>query len=120
MPIYDYSCSCGHRFESLMPTVDAPSPPCPVCGNEPRRRPAAVSLGGRADPGPGPEQAPKSWAETNGGDRETVLQWQRTLDRRRKLEEKYPELAGDRRPIAAHEGPYESQPLRVGQHPGRA
>ena len=29
--------------------------------------------------------------------------------------ERHPELAGDRRPILAHEGPFASQPLRAGE-----
>lgn len=40
MPIFDYACSCGHRFEMLVKTVDAPAPACPACpacGSVPRR-----------------------------------------------------------------------------------
>ena len=32
----------------------------------------------------------------------------------RRLEESYPELAGDIRPVVAHEGPYSAVPLRAG------
>ena len=42
-----------------------------------------------------------------------ILHWQRTLEQRRKLEEKYPELSGDTRPVLAHEGPYAAAPLRA-------
>ena len=115
MPIYDYACSCGHRFEMLAKTVDAPAPACPACGGVPRRRPASrVALIGRATLPPGRDQAPKSWEQANGGDRETILHWQRTLEQRQKIEEKYPELAADSRPVLAHEGPYAAEPLRAG------
>ncbi|MGH3319582.1 MAG: FmdB family zinc ribbon protein [Streptosporangiaceae bacterium] len=116
MPIYDYTCDCGHRFEAYVPTMTSPAPGCPSCGSEPRRRPAPVALAGHATPPPGPEQAPRSWEETRGGDPEVVGHWRRTLERRRKLEEKYPELAGGRRAVLAHEGPYADRPLRAGDH----
>lgn len=124
MPIYEYDCTCGSRFEALVPRMAAPGPPCPACGAAPHRRPSAASLGGRADPGPGVAQAPRTWAETGYGDRETITYWRRALDDRRKLEEKYPELSGDRRPVIAHEGRYAAAPLRAGDphlghpHPG--
>ena len=38
----------------------------------------------------------------------------RTWEQRQKLEAKHPELAGDQRPILAHEGRYEEAPLRPG------
>jgi hypothetical protein len=38
----------------------------------------------------------------------------RTAERRRALEDRHPELAGDRRPVLAHEGRFESAPLRAG------
>jgi hypothetical protein len=72
-----------------------------------------VALIGRAVLPPGRERAPRSWEETNGGDRETILHWQRTLEQRSKVEEKYPELAADSRPVLAHEGPYAASPLRA-------
>lgn len=116
MPVYEYSCGCGHRFETLV-SADAPAPACPACGGVPRRRPPSrVALTGRATLPPGREQAPRSWEQTNGGDRETILYWQRTLEQRQKLEEKYPELAGDSRPVLAHEGPYAAEPLRAQPH----
>ena len=117
MPIYEYACSCGHRFETLVKTVDSPAPACPACGGVPRRRPASrVALIGRATLPPGRDQAPRSWEQTNGGDRETILHWQRALEQREKIEEKYPELAGDSRPVLAHEGPYAAEPLRADPH----
>lgn len=30
MPIYGYSCSCGHNFDKLQ-KMDAPTPACPNC-----------------------------------------------------------------------------------------
>ena len=39
---------------------------------------------------------------------------------RQKLEEKYPELRGDQRPVLAHEGKYHDKPLRAGDPPASA
>ena len=114
MPIYDFVCTCGWRFEEMVPTMNSPAPACPGCGGEPRRRPAAARLSGKADPGPGRDDAPKSWQATGHGDRETLHYWHNQLTRREKLEEKYPELAGDRRPVLAHEGRFAAKPLRAG------
>jgi putative FmdB family regulatory protein len=119
MPLYEYSCGRGHRFEKLVPFADADSPSvaCPACGATGcRRLLSSAALLGRAAPPPGRNEAPRSWEQTNGGDRDTILHWQRTLERRRKLEEKYPELSGDTRPVLAHEGPYAAEPLRA-PHP---
>lgn len=120
MPLYDYACACGNRFEALVPFValaeaaDSPAPPCPACGGAPRRMlPSRVALLGRATPPPARGRAPTSWEQTNGGDRETILHWQHTLEQRQKLEDKYPELAGDSRPVLAHEGPFAAEPLRA-------
>jgi putative FmdB family regulatory protein len=117
MPVYEYSCRCGHRFEALV-GLDAAAPLCPECGGVPRRLLASrVSLMGRATLPPGRDRAPRSWEETHGGDRETILHWQRTLEERSKVESKYPELAsGDSRPVMAHEGRYAEAPLRAGGH----
>lgn len=113
MPIYDYLCECGNRFEALVPSYASPAPLC-ACGSRPRRLPSAARLGGVADAGPGREDAPKSWRGSGDGDPETVAYWHRRLTRREKLEEKYPELAGDRRPVLAHEGRFAAAPLRAG------
>jgi putative FmdB family regulatory protein len=115
VPIYEYGCSCGVRFERLVPRPDTPPPPCPACGGVPRRRPSAFALSGRADPGPGPDQAPRTWEQTHHGDRETILHWRRTLEQRAKLEERYPEIARPQAPVLAHEGPYAAAPLRAGE-----
>ena len=42
---------------------------------------------------------------------------QRKWDQRQRLEAKHPELAGDTRPVAAHEGRYEQDPA-PGRRPG--
>ncbi|WP_231446522.1 hypothetical protein [Brevibacterium zhoupengii] len=42
------------------------------------------------------------------------------MEKREKLEEKYPELGGDRRPILAHEGIFNGRPLRAGDDIGAA
>ena len=123
MPIYEYACGCGHRFETLVKMADPATPACPACGGIPRRRPPSrVAQLGRASLPPRRDQAPTSWEQTNGGDRETILHWQHALDQRQQVEEKYPELAGDSRPVLAHEGPYAAEPLRAGPRepaPGR-
>ncbi|ASR34639.1 transcriptional regulator [Prauserella marina] len=114
MPIYDYACECGRRFEALVPSSESPAPPCDDCGNRTRRKPSAVRLGGVADPGPSRDDAPKSWRGIGEGDRDTVRHWHTAMSKREKLEQKYPELAGDRRPVLAHEGRFAAAPLRAG------
>ncbi|YCK79867.1 hypothetical protein M1D89_00300 (plasmid) [Arthrobacter sp. D3-18] len=57
---------------------------------------------------------PRSWNAVRQGDRETIAHWHRLAERREALEDKYPELAGDRRPILAHEGIFSGRPLRAG------
>ncbi|MFC7643910.1 hypothetical protein ACFQX6_26440 [Streptosporangium lutulentum] len=61
---------------------------------------------------------PQTWRGTYGADQEYVAELRRTADARRDLEERHPELAGDRRPIIAHEGRYEHAPLRAGESRG--
>lgn len=117
MPIYEYACGCGYRFERLarIADADAPPPACPACGTaDCRRVPSVAALLGRAAVPPGRDAAPRSWEQTNHGDRDTIRHWQRNLEQRGKLEEKYPELAGDNRAVLAHEGRYAASPLRAG------
>jgi putative FmdB family regulatory protein len=114
MPIYDYVCPCGYRFEALVPSHRSPAPACRQCGSEPRRRPPSGALGGVANPGPSRDDAPTTWRGTRNGDRETIAHWHREMGRREKLEERYPELGGDRRPVLAHEGRFAKTPLRAG------
>lgn len=113
MPIYVFKCGCGLRFEQLT-SFDAAAPGCPECGGETRKIPAGFSLGGQAAAGLAKEQMPQTWRGLYNGDREYVTSMQRQWDRRQQVEAKHPELAGDQRPIIAHEGRYHDAPLRVG------
>lgn len=119
MPIYGYRCDgagCGVRFDRLLP-VDADAPGCPACGGVTRKVPGRISLGGRAGAGPSREQLPQTWRGLYDGNREYVTQVQRTWERRQNLEARHPELAGDERPVLAHEGRYHDTPLRAGDVP---
>ena len=113
MPIYVYKCGCGLRFEHLAP-FGAAAPGCPSCGGETRKIPAGFSLGGQAGAGLAKEEMPQTWRGTYDGSREYVTGLRRQWDRRQRLEERHPELAGDQRPIIAHEGRYHAAPLRAG------
>lgn len=57
---------------------------------------------------------PRSWKAAGQGDAETIRHWHNLATKREKLEESYPELAGDRRPVLAHEGIFSGRPLRAG------
>jgi putative FmdB family regulatory protein len=115
MAIYDLRCSSGHRFEVIQP-FSADLPPCPSCGAVTAKLPARFGIGGAglASLPPPAERMPQTWRGTYNGDREYVTSLQRTAEARQRLEDKHPELAGDRRPIVAHEGRYEQAPLRWG------
>lgn len=124
MPIYVYRCAdergeCGLRFERLT-SFDAEAPGCPECGGASRKVPAGFSLGGQANAGLAQDRMPQTWRGLYNGDREYVTRMQRTWERRQKLEAKHPELAGDQRPILAHEGRYHDKPLRAGDEVGGA
>ena len=112
MPIYVYRCDCGIRFDRLV-TMDAPAPACPGCGQKTHKMPAMSSLGDQANAGLSRDHMPQTWRGVYHGDREYVTRMQRQWDRRQQLETKYPELAGDPRPILAHEGRYHNAPLRA-------
>lgn len=71
-------------------------------------------MGNSADAGPSREQMPHSWEGIGGGHLEAVAHWRRTIEKREKLEEEYPGLAGDRRPVLALEGIFAKKPLRAG------
>jgi hypothetical protein len=62
------------------------------------------------------QRAEKLLEGTYEGNREYVTQLRRTAERRQALEDRHPELAGGRRPVLAHEGRFESAPLRAGDH----
>jgi putative FmdB family regulatory protein len=113
VPIYELSCETGHRSESLQAST-APLPACPVCGAATRKLLSGFGVGGSASAPPPPERMPQTWKGTHRGNREYVTELRRTAEARRDLEAKHPELAGDRRPILAHEGRFEGAPLRAG------
>jgi putative FmdB family regulatory protein len=113
VPVYEYRCDCGERFDVLAAT-GAPAPACPACGGDTRRAVSGFAVGGRADPGRARSQMPQTWKGTYGGNPEYVTGLRRQWERRRRLEDRYPELAGDTRPVVAHEGPYSAVPLRAG------
>ncbi len=114
MPVYDYRCAGDHRFEALVPMNAARAPSCPACGAGSTKVPSRVMLGGRADAGRPMELMPQTWRGTQDADREYVGNLRREWEKREKLEERHPELQGDRRPVLAHEGRYEHAPLRKG------
>jgi putative FmdB family regulatory protein len=111
MPLFDYACDCGARFEAFVTSWRCEHPACPGCGGATRRLPSRTRLIGRAQPPPGDARAPRSWDGTGGGDRETIAHWQRTLERRRTFEEANPEHATRRDAVAAHEGAFRDRPL---------
>ncbi|WP_298208992.1 hypothetical protein [Ferrimicrobium sp.] len=113
MPIYELGCENGHRIEVLL-ALDEHIPACEECGLEMTRLPSRFAIGGRANPLPRQEAMPQTWRGTYEGNKEYVTSLRKTVEKRQQIEERYPELAGDRRPILAHEGRYEAEPLRAG------
>jgi putative FmdB family regulatory protein len=113
VPVYEYRCRCGESLEVLT-TSGALARACPACGCRTGKVVSGFAVGGRADPGLSQSQMPQTWKGTYGGNREYISGLQRQWERRQRLEDRYPELAGDRRPILAHEGPYSTVPLRAG------
>jgi putative FmdB family regulatory protein len=119
VPIYELTCEAGHRSETLQAST-APLPACPACGGATRKLPSGFGMAGRAAVPPPPERMPQTWKGTYRGDREYVTRLRRMADARRDLEARNPELAGDRRPVLAHEGRFEGAPLRAGDPPPAA
>lgn len=120
MMIYDYRCHyCSHTFEAMVLSMTSDNPHC-TCGGPTERIIRNVTISGTADPGPPREQMPKSWNATRGGDTDTLKYWHNIATKRQKLEEKHPELAGDERPILAHEGIFSQTPLRAGDDVSKA
>lgn len=115
MPIYQLRCLNGHRFEVLQ-SLHAALPACEYCGGETVKVPSVFAFTGRATRSlpPPPEAMPQTWRGTYEGNREYVTELRRTAERRKDLEERHPELAGDQRPILAHEGRFATAPLRAG------
>lgn len=120
MILYDYRCRDGHNFEAGVASMSEPAPACPRCGSAADKRPSRVQIGNRASAGPSREQMPKSWNAVRRGDKETIRHWHDLAEKRENLEERYPELAGDRRPVLAHEGIFHDRPLRAGDDIGTA
>jgi putative FmdB family regulatory protein len=116
MAIYDLCCEQGHRFEVIQ-SFTAALPTCPTCGDATRKMPTRIGLGRAATLPPAHDRLPQTWRGTYNGNREYVSDLRRTAEARTRLEDKHPELAGDRRPVIAHEGRYEQNPLRVGDGP---
>ena len=114
MPLYDYCCPQGHLFEQMAAIADRARQSCPACGEIGEKIPSRITLGGRADPGPSMEHMPQTWRGTYEGNPEYLGQLRRQWSARRKLEDTYEELRGDRRPVLAHEGRYHAAPLRAG------
>jgi putative FmdB family regulatory protein len=117
MPTYDYRCPDGHVFERLVPIRDGQSQDCPACGALSAKVPSQVAILGRAGTGLSKDEMPQTWRGTYNADREYVGQLRRDWEGRQRLEAKHPELAGDQRPILAHEGRYHQAPLRAGDEP---
>ena len=120
MPLYDYACSCGARFEMMVPSWSSPAPGCPSCGEATSRRPPSPAMGGRAAPPTAMSAAPQSWEGVNNGDRETITHWQRKMDARQEFEARHPEHKEHRDAVAAHEGSFERTPLTYRELASRA
>jgi hypothetical protein len=118
MIIYDFRCSYGHRFEFGVESMSAPNPQCPGCGAATNRIPSRMHIGGVADSGPTRAEMPHSWEGIGRGHPDAIAHWRKKIEGREKIEEKYPELAGDRRPVLAHEGIFSGRPLRAGDDIG--
>lgn len=113
MPIYDLRCQQDHRFEVIQ-SFTAELPACPVCGSATAKLPAGCALSGVAGVPPAHDSQPQTWRGTYHGDRGYLAELRTQAQARSRLEAKYPELVGDRRPVIAHEGRYEAAPLRLG------
>lgn len=113
MPLYEYRCTCGGLIE-LLSSPSAASPTCPDCGAQTRKQISAFAVGGRANPGLSQSEMPQTWQGTYAGNPEYVTALQHQWEQRQRLEERHPELRGDRRPVVAHEGPFSTTPLRSG------
>lgn len=120
MIIYDFKCREGHRFEAVVESMTSENPDCGACGGRSQRVPSRVRIGNAASAGSSRDEMPRSWTGIAGGHPDAVSHWRNKMDEREKLEEKYPELGGDRRPILAHEGIFNGRPLRAGDDIGAA
>ena len=114
MPLYDFRCTTGHRFEQQVPLSDTTLPACPNCGRSSTKLQSAGRLLGRASAGLSQDRMPQTWKGTYNGNPEYIRGLRRQWSDRQKLEAKYPEIAGDQRPVLAHEGRFHDAPLRQG------
>jgi putative FmdB family regulatory protein len=119
MAIYDLRCDQGHRFEVIQ-SFTADLPVCPTCGAPTVKVPSAPALAGHVDLPPAHDAMPQTWRGTYGADPGYLAGLRATAEARTRLEERHPELSGDRRPVLAHEGRYEGAPLRAGDEPASA
>ena len=113
MIIYDLACQSGHHFEAQLKSMFDDNPTC-LCGAATSRTPSRLNIGGSASAGPSRDDMPSTWHGTRQGDPATLKGWHSAMRKRERLEEKYPELAGDRRPVLAHEGAFAGRPLKAG------
>lgn len=120
MPLYDYACACGVRFELMVPSWSSPAPQCPDCGEQTRRRPPSPAFGGRAATPPSMSTAPQSWQGLNNGDQDTITGWRRRVEARQEFEARHPEHREQRDAVAAHEGVFERRPLTYKELASRA
>jgi len=81
VPLYDYRCSSGHRFEAMAPLADSDTAACP-CGAGAVKVPSRITLGGAADPGRPMELMPQTWRGTHEGNREYLGELRREWDTR--------------------------------------
>ncbi|KAB1663738.1 zinc ribbon domain-containing protein [Pseudoclavibacter sp. CFCC 13611] len=115
MILYDFRCANGHGFEAVVDEQTATDPLCPTCGAAGARLISTPTVGGSCSAGLGEGELPQTWTAADRGDRETVDRWRAQALRRERLTERFPEIAGDRRPVVAHEGVFEQRPLRAGE-----
>lgn len=114
MIVYELLCPDRHRSTTTLASMFDDNPACPTCGQRTSRVPANPRMSGMASAGPSRDQMPRSWRGVQGGHPDVVAGWRQEISKREKLEERYPELAGDRRPVLAHEGIFRERPLRAG------
>lgn len=123
MPIYEYECAdCTTRFERLVPVSASTTSRCDCGSLSVRRLVSRPGVVRRLDVGLGRAAYPTSWEETGGGDRETVLHWQRRVEQERTQEATSPELvalravAADKRWQQAHPGAHVGAALEATHH----
>lgn len=91
MPIFEYRCDCGMRFERLVPR-DHAAPDCPECGGATRKVPSGPRLARGARTGSSSGDVPMPWQGTVGGGPEKM---QREVQLRQNMQAKGAEHAGN-------------------------